>query len=165
MGARLLVGIGLVASLLVSTQASAGAATTRCWSFHDYEKRMAAATNASRGEASLKALVLDPELSMAARIHSAEMARAGETFHSDTNDIAPLVEGVWYLIGENVGVGGRVVSLHQMFLESPTHRENIFQRRWDRIGVGEVFRDGRHWVTVLFQDGGNLDTTLRRRAC
>ena len=165
MGARLLVGLGLVASLLVGAQGTSGAATTGCWSHHDYEKRLAAATNASRSEASLKKLVLDPELSMAARIHSREMAAAGETYHSKTEDIAPLVEGVWYLIGENVGVGGRVSSLHQMFLESPTHADNIFQARWDRIGVGEVYRDGRHWVTVLFEDGRDLDTTLRRRAC
>ena len=162
---RLLLGVGLVAGLLVGMTGSASAGSTRCWSHHTYEEDLAASTNESRASAGLKRLVLDPELSMAARVHSAEMARAGTTYHSKTEDIAPLVKGVWYAIGENVGVGGRVVSLHEMFLESPSHRENIFKKRWDRIGVGKVYRDGRNWVTVLFEDGRDLDTTLPRRAC
>ena len=164
MKVRLLVGMGLLAGLLVGAQGTANAGTG-CWSFHNYERKLAAATNESRSRSGLKALTLDPELSMAARVHSAKMATAGTPYHSDPDDVASLVDGVWYLIGENVGVGGRVHSLHEMFLDSPTHRHNIFKSRWDRIGVGEVFRDGRHWVTVLFEDGKDLDTTLRRRAC
>lgn len=165
MGTRLLLGMGLIAGLLVGAQGAAGAATSGCWSFHDYERNLSVATNTSRAGSALKALTLDPELSMAARIHSAEMARAGKPYHSNPEHVAKLVDGVWHMIGENVGVGGRVSSLHEMFLASPTHRYNIFKTRWDRIGVGEVFRDGRHWVTVLFEDGRDLDTTLRRRAC
>ena len=165
MGTRLLLGMGLIASLLVGAQGAAGAATTGCWSFHNYERNLAAATNTSRAESGLKALTLDPELSMAARIHSAKMARAGEPYHSNPDDVAKLVVGIWHMIGENVGSGGPVSSLHVSFLESPPHRYNIFQTRWDRIGVGQVFRDGRHYVTVLFEDGRDLGTTLPRRAC
>ena len=165
MGARRLVLVAmLVAGVLVGAQSPARAADG-CWDFHSYEKDLAAATNASRSDAGLRGLVLDPELSMAARVHSRDMARAGKTYHSRTDDIAPLLKGSWELIGENVGAGGTVRSLHELFLQSPSHRANIFKARWNRVGVGEVFRDGRHWVTVLFEDGADLDTTMRRRAC
>ncbi len=165
MGTRLLLGTALIAGLLIGPQGAAGAATSGCWSFHNFERNLAAATNASRAGSGLNTLTLDPELSMVARTHSAEMARAGRPYHSNLNDLAKLVVGEWHLMGENVGVGAYASSLHERFLASPAHRDNIFNPRWDRFGVGRVFRDGRHWVTVLFEDGRDLDTTLRRQAC
>ncbi|MDQ3940704.1 MAG: CAP domain-containing protein [Actinomycetota bacterium] len=155
----------LIAILGIVAPSSRAGESLRCWSFRTYEQRLSIATNQTRIEAGLKKLTIDPELSMAARRHSHEMAEAGRTYHSDTGDIAPLLDGLWHAIGENVAVGGRVRSIHEMFLESPRHRENIFKRRWDRIGVGSVFEDGRNWVTVLFSDGSDLTTTLNRRYC
>ena len=160
---RALVGLSLFVSLLVLQSSTASAA--QCWNYHTYETRMAQLTNESREAKGLSTLVLDPELSMAARIHSRDMARQGRTFHSTTDSLDGLLTGRWRMISENVGAGGSAEAMHEMFLNSPTHRENIFKENRNRIGVGTVKKDGRTWVTVLFENGRNLGTTLNRRYC
>jgi hypothetical protein len=60
--------------------------------------------------------------------------------------------------GENIGwLGGgderAEARIHQMFLESPTHRSVLMGEAWDAVGVGTFKRaDGRKFWTVLFAD-------------
>lgn len=84
-----------------------------------------------------------------ARRHSGRMASSGGIYHNprlaqDANRIR------WSILGENVGVGSSIESLHQAFMASPPHRENVMRTRFRKIGVGVVERDGRLWVTVVF---------------
>jgi len=51
--------------------------------------------------------------------------------------------------GENVGVGRDVASIHQAFMGSAVHREQIYGD-YRTAGVGIVQSDGRLWVTVRF---------------
>ncbi|HEV3475507.1 MAG TPA: CAP domain-containing protein [Actinomycetota bacterium] len=84
-----------------------------------------------------------------ARKHSSSMAQAGSIFH---NERLPkqLRRVRWDVLGENVGVGGDTIELHQAFMNSPPHRHNVLSNEYERIGVGTLVTGGRMWVTVVF---------------
>ncbi|MDH3397224.1 MAG: hypothetical protein OEM81_05250, partial [Acidimicrobiia bacterium] len=67
-----------------------------------------------------------------ARIHATVMADADDIFHS--SNLAGVTTG-WSVLGENVGVGPTVGVLHEAFMKSAGHRDNILGD-WDSIGVG-----------------------------
>jgi uncharacterized protein YkwD len=88
-------------------------------------------------------------LSILARRHSALMAKRGTIFH--TANLAYRLRGYsWRVAGENVGMGPTMLALHQAFMASPHHRENILYRGYHRYGVGVVWKDGIAYVTVEF---------------
>ncbi|MFN2614324.1 MAG: CAP domain-containing protein, partial [Actinomycetota bacterium] len=61
------------------------------------------------------------------------------------------VKGNWTMVGENVGVGPDVATLHQAFIDSPEHRDNILERSYNQIGVGVAYgADGNIYVTEDF---------------
>jgi uncharacterized protein YkwD len=84
-----------------------------------------------------------------ARRHSAAMAQTGSIFH---NEKLPrqLRKVKWDVLGENVGVGGDTVELHEAFMDSPSHRHNVLSGDYERVGVGSLVSGGRLWVTVVF---------------
>jgi Cysteine-rich secretory protein family len=54
-------------------------------------------------------------------------------------------------IGENVAHAGSVTLAHRALWSSPSHRANMLDRRFDRVGIGAVTApDGSVWVTELF---------------
>ena len=57
----------------------------------------------------------------------------------------------WSTLGENVGFGGDVDSLHKAFMNSPAHKANILFFSFKHVGVGVVKKDGLMWVTVIFE--------------
>jgi uncharacterized protein YkwD len=63
-----------------------------------------------------------------------------------------LPAGVWQRLGENVGVGATVAAIHDAFLHSPHHYENIVDPRWDQVGIGVMVRNRVIWVTVNFEE-------------
>ncbi len=121
--------------------------------------------NRERQAAGLPLLATHLQLTRIARAHAAAMARAddaggscgdGHTLHHRS----PLDGGItasWYTLRENVGCtgGGGVPALHDAFMASPGHRENILAGDVTFVGVG-TWRagDGTIWVTELFMRGG-----------
>lgn len=106
--------------------------------------------NAEREASSLSALAPRADLTEAARSHSAIMLEAGTIFHSDTDDWPALFTN-WASMAENVGMGPTCASLHEAFMNSPTHRANLLGASFDRAGVGvETTASGTIYVTVLF---------------
>jgi ribosomal protein L24E len=103
--------------------------------------------NAERAAAGLGTLTLDTQLSAVARDHSDEMASAGTIFHN--LDLGKVVTGAWKMLGENVGVGGSVATLHKAFMASPKHRENVLGT-YDRAGLGVVLKGSTIYVTEVF---------------
>jgi uncharacterized protein YkwD len=94
-------------------------------------------------------LRLGQTLSRKAHRHSARMAEAGTIFHhSCLSCLAPSSD--WDAIGENVGVGSSVRSVHRALMNSRAHRRNILSRAFTRVGVGVVRSGGRVWVTEIF---------------
>jgi Cysteine-rich secretory protein family len=83
--------------------------------------------------------------------HSAEMANAGTIWHGSFVSEANLKALNASLLAENVGMGADVESLHQAFMNSEHHRENILDPGLNQLGVGVVVGgDGTVYVTEDF---------------
>ncbi len=107
---------------------------------------------------------LDPEASRAARVHTREMVRSVTLHHTASSALRNRVTR-WTILGENVGVGGTVASLHSAFMNSPAHRDNILYPSYRHVGIGAFRKDGRMWVTVIFEAASDPGTTLRMPTC
>ncbi|MDQ3964444.1 MAG: CAP domain-containing protein [Actinomycetota bacterium] len=142
----------------------AGGGDNPCWSYRDAEKGFARRINAERSERHLGKLTLDPELSKVARVHTREMVRRSELYHTPSDKLRKRVTD-WIVLGENVGVGGSVSSLHDAFMNSPAHRDNVLHAGYQHLGIGTKRKDGRMWVTVIFEAITDPGTTLRMPSC
>lgn len=151
--------VAIIASVVLATVIAPSPAQAACPSASRSEKGFVKKTNASRANAGRGNLSLDLELSAAARAHTREMVKKNELYHTPNDTLKKRVTN-WIELGENVGVGSSVASLHEAFMNSTAHRENILYSKWKYIGVGVVKADGRMWVTVLFERDSNPDTPL-----
>lgn len=113
--------------------------------------------NAARASEGLRALTPDPALDALATEHSSRMM-ASKTVGHDVGDGDPSVRlanaGIQYRSnGENVAGASSLTRAHRALWASPSHRGNVLESRFSRLGVG-VKRDesGRVWVTQLFLD-------------
>jgi uncharacterized protein YkwD len=116
------------------------------------------ALNAERAARGVPAVRVSPELVELARKHSAEMARrdvlsheseTGKSYQQRLTDAGVRFAGS----GENVGRGNTSLTrlIHQAFMESAGHRENILTAAFDSVGIGVVGgRRGTYFVTVDF---------------
>jgi uncharacterized protein YkwD len=113
------------------------------------DREMVSLINKSRAAARLKPLSLNTTLSKYAARHSNVMA-SQDLLHHNKSLARQLKHLPWRILGENVGVGPSIASLHPAFMASPSHRRNVLDRRFNKVGVGVVVRNGRTWVTVVF---------------
>ena len=145
---------------------TAAAATTdnRCWNFKPSEKGFTRKINGARGNGGLGKLSLDPELSKAARVHTKEMVTKAELYHTPTDSLKRRVTN-WVMLGENVGVGGTVSSLHEAFMNSQGHRDNVMHPLYRHVGVGVSKSGDRMWVTVIFEASTDPGTPLKMPRC
>lgn len=135
-----------------------------CWNYKPAERGFARKINEARIADDLTKLSLDPELSKVARKHTREMWEQDSLHHTDSAVLRRRVTN-WTILGENVGVGGDVQSLHQAFMDSPGHRENILLSTFRHVGIGVAQKDGRMWVTVIFEAVTDPGTTLPMPTC
>lgn len=112
---------------------------------------MARLINASRAERGRRTLRISERLSSVAQKHASAMASAGRLYHNPSL-AQQLSTFNWTILGENVGVGATVPTLHRAFMASDAHRRNILRRPFRRVGVGTVMAGGRLWVVVVFSD-------------
>ena len=136
----LLTAAVLVASTAFVGAAPASAGTTR-------EARLVAKINAARANHGLPALRTSPDLMAAARAHTVAMAGQRYLFH--TASLATIC--CWSSVGENIGRGYSVRSVHLGLMRSAPHRANILNRRMREVGVGVVSAGGQLWVTEVFR--------------
>lgn len=122
------------------------------------EQDFLSAINATRNSAGLPPLTMDSGLQAHARRHSADMIAAGEIYHSSDSELKSAAGGGWERLGENVGRGGSVSSLHKAFLKSSSHKANI-HGDYNRVGIGTDTADGVLYVTVVFMKKGATETT------
>lgn len=107
------------------------------------------AINASRASlAGAEALQVQGDLARVAADHAAAMAAKGSIHHNPS--LGQQVTG-WEVVGENVGVGPDVDTLHRAFLDSPSHRANLLDGRYREVGVGIVRTNGLLWVVEVFR--------------
>ncbi|HEX2039056.1 MAG TPA: CAP domain-containing protein [Acidimicrobiales bacterium] len=103
---------------------------------------------ASRG---LAPLAVDARLTEVARAWSANMAGSNRLYHNP--NLAAQAPGDWQKLGENVGYGGEVGSVHDAFVASPDHFRNMVDPAFNAVGLGVVWSGNRLWVTQVFMKG------------
>lgn len=143
--------VQLIAAVTVATIAApAGAATPTAEP--DAEQDSLSLVNAERSSRGKGTLAWDVDLARVARDHSHDMATDGELRHNDR--LGEQVDGGWEELGENVGYGASASDIHDGFMGSAVHRDNILGP-FDRIGIGAVRDDGGTlWVTQIFMRSG-----------
>ena len=137
---------------------------SRCWRYKGSERRFVRKMNRARRSRGRGRLKMDPELSKVARVHTSEMIRRNTLYHTSNPKLRRRVIG-WSTLGENVGLGGSVGSLHKAFMRSTYHRSNVLYARFRHAGVGVKNKRGRMWVTVIFEATRDPLTRLRMPRC
>jgi len=150
---------GIVLSALFPAVLPATMANAACYSNTQNEKAFAKKLNIARNAAGKGSLRLDPQLSKAAKVHTREMVNKDLLYHTPTDALKRRVTN-WYELGENVGVGGTVDSLHSAFMNSPAHRSNILYSGFRYVGIGAKKANGRLWVTVIFESRADPGSPL-----
>jgi uncharacterized protein YkwD len=145
---RRAVGTFITAALLVVGLAPGAFAAS--------EDSLLARINEERGAQGLGALVSHWDLVDDAEAHS-QVMMATENLHHNPN-LGNVTTG-WVSLGENVGVGPTVSSIHTAFMASPPHRGNVLGD-FTHVGIGAVrASENRMWVTVVFMKASGSATT------
>jgi uncharacterized protein YkwD len=127
----------------------------------DPPESLLAMLNAARESEGSRALRRDSMLDEIARNHAEAMRKLGRIAH-DAGDgdpqarvLAAGVDAMW--TGENVAHAPDVTLAHRALWRSPSHRENLLQSRFDRVGIG-ISRDadGYVWVCEVFADSPDV---------
>ena len=125
------------------------------------EQGFLSAINSTRSSAGLGSVQMDSGLQSHARSHTAYMisgsCAGGEAIcHSSSSAIQAAAGSGWSKLGENVGRGGSVASLHEAFLASPGHKANILGD-YNYVGIGTDTSEGTLYVTVVFMKKGSTE--------
>jgi hypothetical protein len=117
------------------------------------ERRVVDLANQSRAEAGLPPLQWDPALARAAYAHSTRMASEGPISHryggeADLAERAAAAGAHFSLIEENIAVGQSPAQVHDGWMHSPGHHDNLMNSRIDRIGVSLVETRGVLYATA-----------------
>jgi uncharacterized protein YkwD len=156
--------VGLDRAPRPSLEARSATLESRCYRHNRAERRFAKKMNKARHRSGRRRLSLDPEASKVATAHTRSMVRRNTLFHSPQGQLARRVTR-WSVLGENIGVGGGVRSLHKAFMASPLHRANVLNSSFRHVGVGTKKKRGRLWVTVVFESSRDPGTRLRMPRC
>jgi len=156
--------IGLDRSPRPSLEARSAILESRCYRHSPIERGFARKMNKARNRSGRRRLSLDPEASQVAMAHTRSMFRRNTLFHSPQEQLSRRVTK-WRVLGENIGVGASVKSLHKAFMASLLHRANILYSSFRHVGVGAKKRGARLWVTVVFESSTDPGTRLRMPRC
>ena len=144
--AAVLTAFALLFGLLTTAAATASPASAA--STAATERAFLTKLNAERKARHLRPLVLKAELTTVARRQAGRMASSRKLYHNPA--LAREVRNYRW-VGENVGYGPSVASLHTAFMRSPAHKANILDRDYTQVGIGSVVRGKTIWVTVVFR--------------
>jgi uncharacterized protein YkwD len=150
----------LIASFVLAALVPTTATSATCRSYSKSERAFAKKVNAARDGRGIRRLKLDPQLSKVAMKQTRSMTNQNRLFH--TPNLGERVTN-WTKLGENVGYGGTVRSIHRMFMRSSGHKANVLNRDFRFVGVGTKKAHGYLWVTVVFQATRNPGTTLKMK--
>ena len=105
--------------------------------------RIVQLANQARAAAGAGPLKWDAALAAAARQHCLRMAAEGPLSHRyrgepDTAERAARADAHFSLIEENVALGPDPATIHQQWMHSSGHRDNLLNPEVDRVGVAVV---------------------------
>ena len=119
------------------------------------EQYLFEAVNASRATAGLPALTWSDSLTRAAATH-AELMRKEDSLSHQFDQEPDLPERVssngtrFTVIAENVGLSESAVELHNSFMSSPDHRDNILDANVNTVGISVREERGELWAVEDF---------------
>ena len=117
------------------------------WAQSSHESCFVSKINAARSTP----LTVRSDLVAIARRHSQRMADSGTIFHN--GNLANEAPSDWQSLGDNVGMGPSCSDIHNAFMNSPSHRKNILDPKFNFVGVGVVTAsDGTLYVTEVFME-------------
>ena len=129
------------------------------------------ATNEARAAAGLPPLARDARLDGIARGHAEDMAERGYFMHDSPEGLDPTDRAaaagyacekrvgavVWTGVGENIYMSGHAAytvpvaaGAVDSWMDSPGHRQNILDGRYDRLGVGVAIGGGDFYAVQNF---------------
>lgn len=113
--------------------------------------------NAARKSEGLKELQRDGTLDKIAQDHSTLMRDQRTVGHDvgdgELSDRLTAANVSFRLRGENLAAAASAVRAHRALWLSPSHRANLLDTRFSRVGIGVTkSEDGRLWVTEVFVD-------------
>ncbi len=123
------------------------------------EQSLVELANQARQEAGLKPLIWDAGLAAAAHAHAVLMSTEGPISHryggeSDLGQRAASAGAHFSLIEENIAVGDTALHVHQSWMKSPAHHDNLLNPDIDRIGVALVPARGVLYAVADYARGG-----------
>lgn len=106
-------------------------------------EQLFAFANQTRADHGLGTLTWDPALAAAAMKHCERMVVEGPISHRyggepDLTSRAGQAGAHFSLIEENIAVGANPARIHQAWMNSPGHRENLLSPDIDRVGIAVV---------------------------
>lgn len=122
--------------------------------------------NMTRAAHGLRPVAARDDVTVVAVDHSRRQAAAGTIFHSDDYFTAASRQRLGAkALGENVALNVDIRDAHERLLNSPGHRANILDARFDVLGVGVVrAADGRLYVTEAFLQAAPVVATATKPA-
>ena len=143
---RRLLAVAVIVMMMAVAWASQGAFAREGGLVPDpaKEEEFVAKINDLRAAQGLAQLTVHGELAAKARDWAQTMAEGGDIWHSNLPDGITVQ---WRRLGENVGTGGTVDALHQAFVDSPSHYENLVDPGFRYVGIG-VFLDADETIFV-----------------
>src|SRR6478752_193476 len=142
----------ILAALLIALTCTIGLGATQGAGAADpgAENDFAARINALRASVGAAGLTQHPVLTAKAEAWAQHMADTGCLCHSNLSDGVTVG---WRKLGENVGRGPSVASLHDAFVNSPAHQANMLDGAFGWVGVGVAYGGGQMWVAEVFMQG------------
>jgi uncharacterized protein YkwD len=124
----------------------------------DLEAKMLELVNKERVTKGLTPLKADPEMAVVARKHSVDMFARGYFSHNTPEKKDPFDrmrrENVQFLTaGENLALARTLNMAHEGLMNSPSHRANILQPAFGRVGIGIM--DGGIYGLMVTQNFRN----------
>jgi hypothetical protein len=117
--------------------------------FAGSESEFVSRTNGARASYGVRAYAVRSDLTSVARRQAARMAAQHTIYHNP--NLGSEVSG-WRSVGENVGMGPSVSSIHSAFMNSSSHRSNILSTTFTEVGIGTATgSDGKIYVSEVFR--------------
>lgn len=142
---------------MVSQMLGAGLATAQSDEYLQAEsQQLVALANQARAQAGAPALKWDPALAQAALRHTRRMVSEGGAIQHDypgelvLSERAGLSGAHFNLIEENIAVGPSSAEIHDAWMHSKLHRENMLNPEVNRIGIAVIARRGVLYATADF---------------
>lgn len=133
-----LLALLLPLTVLVSSPANAGP-----------ESEFVSRINGARSSRGIRPYAVRSDLTAVARRQAQRMASQGRMYHNP--NLGGEVSG-WSAVGENVGQGPSVSSIHDAFMSSSSHRSNILSTSFTEVGVGVAqSSNGTLFVSQVFR--------------